>query len=212
MQATTNRFVLSSLAAAVFFAAPVSAQVEQIAGAAEAAARHFWRGVKMIEGDRPESALVEFDRAATMAPESPVVRFFRANALAHLGRTREAAADIDRAIELRPDAAAPYYARGCLKAMAGDWSAAQADYRRHDVLSTKLRSTGGQRPGEFSRSVGRALDGMKAMVASKAAGRTQPRHEAPVEAIADEPPPPPRRKLTHYRVPRLEWDRPGCGW
>jgi tetratricopeptide (TPR) repeat protein len=79
-------------------------------------AGHAW----MIAGE-PERALAAFAAAVAIAPEAPVFRLDRAEALAALGQDWEAIDELDRAADLAPDRGETYALRA-------------AAYRRVDAL------------------------------------------------------------------------------
>lgn len=75
-------------------------------------------------------ALAAFDRAREARPSSPSIRRNRAQALLHLGRLDEARADLEKALQMRPDHAASWGLLGNVLAASGDAAGAERAYRR----------------------------------------------------------------------------------
>lgn len=80
------------------------------------------------EGD-PAAALAAFDRALKLRPDLPATLFARAQTLADLGRTAEAAATYDRLIARHPREVKPRADKAHLLQQAGDFEAAEAEFR-----------------------------------------------------------------------------------
>jgi tetratricopeptide (TPR) repeat protein len=63
----------------------------------------FCRGHMLLRAGRPEAAWIAFEKYLLARPDDPRARALRAEALAALGRPREAAVDYDRALALTSD-------------------------------------------------------------------------------------------------------------
>ncbi|MFG2886868.1 tetratricopeptide repeat protein [Streptomyces sp. NPDC048297] len=96
-------------------------------GRAEA---HRWRGVEYGKAGDHAAALVQFDRAMELDPESAPAYEGRANARAHQGDYTGAIADLDRADELAPGQAGILSVRGDYHRITGDLEAAVRDLDR----------------------------------------------------------------------------------
>jgi tetratricopeptide (TPR) repeat protein len=76
------------------------------------------------------AAADEADRAVALAPLSSQVYLVRARVLRHQGRLHEARDDVERGLELEPEGPGLWELRGELKATAGDYRGALADFDR----------------------------------------------------------------------------------
>jgi Tfp pilus assembly protein PilF len=89
------------------------------------------RGVARLEGDDAAGALADFDAALRVDPTSRDALQNAAHALGErLGRTREAAARLDRAVALHPRYAPAWAGRAVLRARLGERPGAHADIAR----------------------------------------------------------------------------------
>ncbi|HUJ01506.1 MAG TPA: tetratricopeptide repeat protein [Usitatibacter sp.] len=79
---------------------------------------------------RHEEALAVFDRARDAKPSSPSIRRNRAQALVHLGRAAEARAELEKALQIRPDHAPSWGLLGTVLGACGERSGAERAYRR----------------------------------------------------------------------------------
>ncbi|HSN22270.1 MAG TPA: tetratricopeptide repeat protein [Usitatibacter sp.] len=82
-----------------------------------------------VQGRHGE-ALAAFDRAREAKPSSHSIRRNRAQALLHLGRPAEARAELEKALQLRPDHAPSWGLLGSVLAAQGDAAGAERAYRR----------------------------------------------------------------------------------
>src|SRR3989304_1117908 len=76
------------------------------------AADAFIRGNELFDKEDYSKALVAYDRALKLDPNSSSALVNRGTVLGQLGRNEEALADYDRAIELHPSFQAAHYNRG----------------------------------------------------------------------------------------------------
>jgi tetratricopeptide (TPR) repeat protein len=84
------------------------------------------------EGDAKQ-ALLDFDRAAQLAPSADAY-FERGATYQLLGRQQEAVADFTRVIAIIPDLAAPFFARAESRRILGDLKGAEEDHQQGRVL------------------------------------------------------------------------------
>lgn len=96
-------------------------------------AGHAW----MIAGE-PERALAAFTAAVGIAPEAPVFRLDRAEALAALGQDWEAIDELDRAIDLDPRRGEIYALRAAAYRRVDALDLAAEDSRRAVELAPRL--------------------------------------------------------------------------
>jgi tetratricopeptide (TPR) repeat protein len=84
--------------------AMVEARIRQlwIEAASPAARLLLQRGTRNLNARLPEEAIEDFDAAVTLAPNAASAWHLRAEALAALGQTREAARDLAEALRLEP--------------------------------------------------------------------------------------------------------------
>jgi tetratricopeptide (TPR) repeat protein len=96
--------------------------------------------IRMTGGDRP-GALLDFSRSIELTPDVKgieIVYANRANLYWLDGKHTEAAADVARALQLKPDFALAFNLRGRLKADNGDLDGARADFDRAIQLEPKM--------------------------------------------------------------------------
>jgi tetratricopeptide (TPR) repeat protein len=96
-------------------------------------AGHAW----MIAGE-PERALAAFAAAVAIAPEAPVLRLDRAEALAALGQDWEAIDELDRAADLAPDRGETYALRAAAYRRVEALDLAAQDAQRAVDLAPRL--------------------------------------------------------------------------
>ena len=95
---------------------------------------HYVLGRLYLKLDKPEKALWEFKKAIALEPGNvrllAASHFSRGELLHKAKRNKEAIADLDRAIELLPDAELFYLARGYVFEAAGDYEQALKDIEK----------------------------------------------------------------------------------
>ena len=87
------------------------------------------RGNSKMSQNRPQEALLDYNKSVELAPNYTDPYLNRGTALESLGKWQEAIADYDRVLELDPKDAAAYNNRGNAKAGLGKWQEAIADYQ-----------------------------------------------------------------------------------
>ncbi len=105
--------------AAVFLESSASKPLQQLAKTDDSAQSHIDRGnTKYTAGDK-QGALIEYNRALEIDPNSPVAYTGRGNVKDDLGDKEGAIADYGRAIEINPNYPDAYYNRGITYANSG---------------------------------------------------------------------------------------------
>ncbi len=95
-------------------------------------------GVSHLNLNKPEKALMDFNRAIDLKPDRAAGYLGRANALNTLQRYREALRDYNRAIELDPGLANAYVNRAVAYSHLGENKKAIADYEKGFELDPKI--------------------------------------------------------------------------
>jgi len=98
-----------------------------------------------LRHDDSARALVEVEKARSMAPRDASVSYWRAQILHLVGRRREADAELERYLSLAPDRASAYYAAGEARFSRGECEAAIRDFTtsieaRDTALAHAMRS------------------------------------------------------------------------
>jgi DnaJ family protein C protein 3 len=83
----------------------------------------------LAQGDK-HGALSHFDAAVAKDPSNYLTLFKRGATYLSLGRSSQASADFDAALELKPDFKAALLQRAGLKAKTGEWEKAKEDYSK----------------------------------------------------------------------------------
>ena len=96
-------------------------------------------------------AIADFDAALAIRPAAPAVLFLRGCALATIGHTRAAIADLVRSTEILPDQADAHQELGVLFAWIGDAENAITRYRRALALEPEEYARLADRIGEIER-------------------------------------------------------------
>jgi tetratricopeptide (TPR) repeat protein len=110
-------------------------------------------GTLLVEQGRPQDALIYFQRALALKPDSPEAHVDRGDALRVLHRDAEARQDYEEALRLRPAYPDGHYNLGVVLAASGQLPAAIAEYREairlapahvraHNNLANALRQGG----------------------------------------------------------------------
>jgi TonB family protein len=97
---------------------------------AKQVAAHFESAKNFKEKGQIDAALAEYDQAAGLDPQNPVVYIFRANLHQEKKRNDLALADYNKALELSPQRPGFYLLRGQLYEKMGEDDKAIADYAR----------------------------------------------------------------------------------
>jgi tetratricopeptide (TPR) repeat protein len=114
------------------------------------------RGGLLLAQDRIFDALVDLDKAVTLAPHSAELRVNRSQAYRKFKRYPEAMADLDKAVSLDPRLLAARFNRGSLLYAVTQYEEALADFDRCIVLAA-------QTPGPyFNRAITREALGNRA--------------------------------------------------
>jgi len=106
-----------------------------VAQAQTTAAEFIKRGKELLEQKQYYAASQAFDAAVKLDPSSAEAYCFRGKL--QLDRDK-GNADLDKAIELKPDYAAAYYERGLNKDLANDQAAALGDYNKAIELNPRF--------------------------------------------------------------------------
>lgn len=115
---------------------------------------HQGLGMLHLERDRPAEAVEAFTRSIQFAPDETFTIAARLTGQAQLGRLREALADADRIVALKPDAAGAWWQKSRLHAALGDTDAALAASDRMLALGKDRAAALGTR-GELLSRLGR---------------------------------------------------------
>lgn len=99
-------------------------------GSAGRAAAHLADGLSLAWRGEPARAILAFDRAIAIAPQSSFAFLNRGLAYRRSGDLVRALADLDRAVRLAPRSARAYYQRSLLLRQLGDSRRARADAKR----------------------------------------------------------------------------------
>jgi tetratricopeptide (TPR) repeat protein len=99
---------------------------------------HVRQGRAFLRNGRQGKALVEFNEALQLDPESPAAYANRGRTYFILGKAKQALADLDRAIRLNPRPPGPYLNRARVYAQLGKFDQALADFDR--VVRLRPRS------------------------------------------------------------------------
>jgi len=95
-------------------------------------------GIAKLNQNKPEEALVSFEKAIQLDPKSATGYLGRANALNTMGRWERSLPDYNRAIDIDPTLANAFVNRGIAYAQLGAIKRAIADYEKALELDPKI--------------------------------------------------------------------------
>ena len=124
------------------------------------------RGNSKMSQNRPQEALVDYNKSVELAPDFPDPYLNRGAALEGLGKWDEAIADYNRVLELDPKDAAAYNNRGNAKAGLGKWEEAIADYQIAMNVNSRFSTAFGNNAialYQVGSQVGKTTEAIKAM-------------------------------------------------